>query len=88
MEKCMKIVVIGLGSIGRTVLKALSFEEQTHSITVIDEDKDKVESVIETFDISGVVGNGACMEIQREAKVKGADLVIALTNSDELNIFA
>ena len=88
MEICMKIVVIGLGSIGRTVLKALSFEEQIHSITVIDEDKDKVESVIETYDISGVVGNGACMEIQREAKVKGADLVIALTNSDELNIFA
>lgn len=82
----MKIVIIGLGTIGKTILKSLSGEG--HTITIIDEDKDKVESLIEKYDVYGVVGNGACLDIQLEAKVRGADLAIVLTNSDELNVFA
>ncbi|MBQ8381969.1 MAG: Trk system potassium transporter TrkA [Clostridia bacterium] len=82
----MKIVIIGLGTIGKTILKNLSGEG--HTITIIDEDKDKVESLIERFDVYGVVGNGACMDIQQEAKMQDADLAIVLTNSDELNVFA
>lgn len=82
----MKIVIIGLGKIGRTVLDNLS--NRDHTITIIDEDKDKVERFIEQYDVFGVVGNGACMDIQNEANVKNADLVIVLTNSDELNILA
>ena len=82
----MKIVIIGLGAIGRTILKNLSGEE--HTITIIDEDKAKIEKLIEKYDVSAVVGNGASMDIQTEANVKGADLVIALTRSDELNILA
>ena len=81
----MKIVIIGLGTIGKTILKNLVNED--HTITIIDEDKDKVESLIEKYDVSGVVGNGASMDIQKEAGVKGADLAIVLTESDELNIF-
>ena len=82
----MKIVIIGLGTIGRTVLKSLSGEG--HTITIIDEDKDKVESLIEKYDVFGVVGNGACVDIQKEAHMKDADLAIVLTGSDELNVFA
>ena len=82
----MKIVIIGLGTIGKTILKVLA--KENHTITIIDEKKDKIEELIEKYDVSGVVGNGACMDIQEEAKVKDADLVIALTDSDELNIFA
>ncbi len=82
----MKIVIIGLGKVGKTVLSNLSNED--HALTIIDEDKDKVEELIETYDVSGVVGNGACLDIQKEANVKNADLVIVLTNSDELNILA
>ena len=81
----MKIVIIGLGTIGKTILKNLVNED--HTITIIDEDKDKVETLIEKYDVSGVVGNGASMDIQKEAGVKGADLAIVLTESDELNIF-
>lgn len=81
----MKIVIIGLGTIGKTILKNLVNED--HTITIIDEDKDKVESLIEKYDVSGVVGNGASMDIQKEAGVRGADLAIVLTDSDELNIF-
>lgn len=82
----MNIVIIGLGGIGRTALKSLAAEG--HTITVIDENKPLVEELIETFDILGVVGNGACMDIQREAGVPQADLVIAFTRNDEQNIFA
>lgn len=82
----MKIVIIGLGSVGKTILKHLSGEE--HTVTIIDEDKDRIEKLIEKYDVLGVVGNGAGMHIQNEADVKDADLVIALTRSDELNILA
>ena len=82
----MKIVIIGLGTIGKTILKVLTAEN--HTVTIIDEKKEKIEELIERYDVFGVVGNGACKDIQREAKVREADLVIALTDSDELNIFA
>ena len=82
----MKIVIIGLGTIGKNILRVLTAEK--HTITIIDENKEKIEELIEKYDVFGVVGNGACMHIQKEAKAKDADLVIALTDSDELNIFA
>ena len=82
----MNIVIIGLGKIGKTILKNLSGEG--HTITIIDEDKTRVESLIEKHDVFGVVGNGACLDIQKEAKMMDADLAIALTDSDELNVFA
>ena len=82
----MNIVMIGLGTTGRTILKNLSGEEYT--VTIIDEDKDKIENLIEKYDVFGVTGNGACMEIQMEAGVEEADLVIILTESDEQNILA
>ena len=82
----MKIVIIGLGTIGRTILKRLS--EDGHSITIIDEQKSLIESLIEKYDVFGVVGNGACMDIQNEANTKEADVVVASTRNDELNILA
>ena len=82
----MRIVIIGLGTIGKTILKNLSSEG--HTITIIDEDKNKIEKLIEKYDVVGVVGNGASMDIQNEANVADAELVIALTRSDELNILA
>lgn len=82
----MKIVIVGLGTIGNAILK--SIDRVSHTITVIDENKDKIESVIERYDVFGVVGNGACRDIQDEAGVANADLVIFLTKSDEVNILA
>lgn len=82
----MKIVLIGCGTMGRTILEQLSKDE--HIITIIDEDKEKIEKIIEKYDISGVVGNGASLEIQQEAGVEDADLVVTITSSDEINILA
>ncbi|MBE5730407.1 MAG: Trk system potassium transporter TrkA [Clostridiales bacterium] len=86
LEAFMKIVIIGLGTIGKTILRILATEN--HTITIIDDKKDKVEELIEKYDVFGVVGNGASMDIQKEAMVKDADVVLAITDSDELNIFA
>ncbi len=82
----MKIVIIGCGTIGSDVLKTLSNDK--HIITIIDEDKRLVDNLIERYDIQGVVGNGASLDVQKEAGVKNADIAIALTKSDELNVFA
>ena len=82
----MNIAIIGLGTIGENILKSLS--DMGHTITIIDDDKDKIEELIEKFDVYGVVGNGACLDIQTEANMGNADLAIVLTNSDELNVFA
>lgn len=82
----MNIVIIGLGTIGKTILQNLSGEG--HTVTIIDEDKHEIEALIEKYDVLGVVGNGACIDIQSAANVKDSDLVIALTRSDELNILA
>ncbi len=82
----MKIVIIGLGTIGESILKSLSIED--HTITIIDENKDKIERLIEKYDVQGLVGNGASLDIQKEAGVKDSDVVIAVTKSDELNVFA
>lgn len=82
----MKIVIIGLGTIGKTILKNLA--SKSHTITIIDDKKEKIEDLIEKYDVYGVVGNGACMDIQKEALVNEADLVIVVTDSDEVNVFA
>lgn len=80
----MEIVIVGLGKIGKIILENLIREE--HTITIIDENRGEIEALIEKYDVFGVVGNGACMDVQIEANVKTADLMIALTGSDELNI--
>lgn len=82
----MKIALIGCGTIGRTVLEQLS--KEGHTIVIIDEDKEKIDRLIEKYDVFGVVGNGASLDIQEEAGVREADLVIAITSSDEINILS
>ncbi len=82
----MNIVIIGLGNIGKTILHSLADDD--HTITIIDENKSTVEELIERYDVQGVVGNGACLDIQKEAGMADADMTIVLTKSDELNVFA
>ena len=82
----MKIIIVGLGTIGKTILRSLS--TIGHTIVIVDENKDKVENMIEKYDVAGVVGNGACMDILKEAGAEDTDIAIFLTNSDELNVFA
>ncbi len=80
----LKIIVVGCGKVGATLTEQLSNEG--HDITIVDEDASTVESLSNTYDVMGLVGNGASYSIQREAGVENADLMIAVTGSDELNL--
>ncbi len=80
----MKIVIVGCGNVGTTLAEQLSSEE--HNITIIDENEELVSKVASTYDIMGIVGNGAVYSVQLEAGVNEADLLIAVTGKDELNL--
>ncbi len=80
----MQIVIIGNGTLGDSLIEYISRED--HSITVVDEDIGSVNSVVNKYDVMGVCGSGASVEIQREAGVETADVVISVAGSDELNL--
>lgn len=80
----MKIIIVGCGNVGATLAQQLS--EEKHDITVIDENQHLVENISNMYDILGVVGNGASLNVQSEAGVEDADLLVAVTGSDELNL--
>lgn len=80
----MNIVIVGCGRIGSTLVQELSGEN--HDISIIDEKAEIVQELAETCDVLGVIGNGASYSILSEAGVEDADIVIAVTNSDELNL--
>lgn len=82
----IKIVIIGEGKIGSALAQQLS--QENHDVTIIDNDPDIVEHAVDTLDILGIVGNGASYTVQTEAGVAKADLLIAATSSDELNILS
>ena len=80
----MQIIIVGCGNVGTTLTEQLS--KEGHNITVVDTDPLKAESVANRFDVMGVVGNGASFTVQNEAGIEEADLMIAVTTSDELNL--
>ena len=82
----MKIVVVGLGKVGRALTQQLSADK--HDIVVIDRNPTVVDDICNICDVRGVTGNGGCYEVQAEAFEGGADLLIAATDSDEINILA
>lgn len=80
----MKIIIVGCGKVGLTLTEQLNNEG--HDITVIDKDGGKLRSVTDNIDVMGVEGNGAIYQVQMEAGIRETDLLIATTNSDELNM--
>lgn len=81
----MNIIIVGLGKVGQKLVQRLSREEE-HNITVVDLRKNILEDVVNTYDVMGVVGSGASMEILAEAGIRSTDILIAVTGSDELNL--
>lgn len=80
----MNIIIVGCGKIGQNLAEQLG--EQGNNITVVDISPDKVQEVSTRFDVMGVVGNGATHVTQQEAGIEHADLLVAVTGSDELNL--
>jgi trk system potassium uptake protein TrkA len=81
----MKIFVIGAGQVGSTVVEALHGD---HELTMIDLDRNRLTTLSNRYDIAAVEGNGASRRTLQQAGVEKADLLIACTSRDEVNIVA
>ena len=82
----MRIVVVGLGKVGRALAAQLAAEG--HDIVGIDQNAEIIDNIVNIYDVRGVAGNGGCYDVQKEAFEDGADLLIATTSSDEINILS
>ena len=80
----LKIIIVGCGRVGVTLVEQLIHEK--HDITIIDRNERKIRELTELYDVMGVIGNGASYEIQREAGIESSDLLIAVTDYDEMNL--
>ncbi len=80
----MNIIIAGAGKVGSTLTRQLSSEG--HDITLIDSKSDVLRNYVDRFDVMGVHGNCASMNVLEQAGIRGADLLIAATDLDEINL--
>jgi len=81
----VKIVLVGAGQVGSTIVEALHTE---HDVTVVDTAGERLEALAYRFDVRTIEGNGASRKTMRDAGVPAADLFIACTSRDEVNLVA
>ncbi|RMG28946.1 MAG: Trk system potassium transporter TrkA [Gammaproteobacteria bacterium] len=82
----MKIIILGAGQVGASVARNLASE--ANDITVIDQDADLLDELRDRLDIGTVHGHGAHPDVLRRAGAEDADMILAVTNSDEVNMIA
>ncbi|MCH5184884.1 MAG: Trk system potassium transporter TrkA [Oscillospiraceae bacterium] len=80
----MKIIIVGAGKVGSTLAGKLT--DEGCDVTVVDRNREVVDKLADMYDIMGVVGSGSSYGVLIEAGVETADLIIAVTDSDELNL--
>lgn len=80
----MQIIIIGDGKVGHTLAKHLS--KENHDVTIIDKDPEALRKADEALDVMCIKGNGLSTKVLQEAGIKDADLLIAATSSDEMNM--
>ena len=82
----MKIAIVGNGKVGFALAKQL--DQEGHDVTIIENKSKVLEDTMNRLDIIGVCGNGANVEVLKEAQVKDCELLIAATSQDEVNILS
>lgn len=80
----LSIIIVGCGTVGITLIEQLT--KEGHNVTVVDKNSDILQELSNLHDIMCVCGNGASFSVLRDAGVKDADLIIAVTESDEFNL--
>jgi len=80
----LKVMIIGAGAVGSQLADQLSREN--HDVVVIEKDKERLRKLQDELDILVIEGNGASPKVLREAGIERCDLLMALTNSDEINL--
>jgi len=82
----MRVIICGAGRVGFGIAARLSSEKNT--VTVVDLDADLVRKITTDLDVRGVVGHGAHPDVLERAGARDADMIIAVTYSDEVNMIA
>ena len=80
----MNIIICGAGRVGYTISKILT--QQNHSVTVIDQSSEDIQKINENLDIKAIVGKATSPTILEKADTKDADMIIAVTRNDEINM--
>ena len=80
----MNIIICGAGRVGVTIAKVLS--EQNHSITVIDQFSEDIQKINEDLDVRAIVGKATYPSVLEKANAAEADMIIAVTRNDEINM--
>ncbi|WP_075483341.1 Trk system potassium transporter TrkA [Candidatus Pelagibacter communis] len=80
----MNIIICGAGRVGYTIAKLLS--EQDHSVTVIDQSSEDIQKINEDLDVKSIVGKATYPSILEKANAEDADMIIAVTRNDEINM--
>ena len=80
----MNIIICGAGRVGYTIAKVLS--EQNHSITVIDQSSEDIQKINDGLDVKGIVGKATYPTVLEKASASEADMIIAVTKNDEINM--
>lgn len=83
-ERALRIIIVGAGKIGATLADKLTSEG--NNITIVDKNAERVNRLSTMYDIMGITGNGSSYGTLIEAGIENADLIIAVTDSDELNL--
>lgn len=84
IKQGLRIIIVGCGKVGSALIEQL--DREGHDITIIDKNAQKVQALSSLYDIMGIVGNGASYSVQMDAGIENTDLIIAVTDSDELNL--
>ena len=84
IQEGLHIIIVGCGKVGATLVEQLS--KEGHDITIIDKNAQRLHELANLYDVMGLVGNGASYSVQMEAGIENTDLIIAVTDSDELNL--
>ena len=80
----MNIIICGAGRVGFTIAKLLI--EQNHSITIIDQSSDDIQKINESLDLKAIVGKATSPAVLEKANTSDADMIIAVTKNDEINM--
>ena len=80
----MEIIIIGCGKVGLTLADQLV--KENHNVVMVDTSSERLQSLSEDIDAIKLLGNGASISTQMEAGIETADILIAVTGSDELNL--
>ena len=80
----MNIIICGAGRVGFTIAKLLT--EQNHSITVVDQSSEDIKKINDSLDVKAIVGKATLPSVLENANTKEADMIIAVTRNDEINM--